>query len=113
MDKATYTFNKYAGVWGSITQGVKGFLSRSGKYLKKSTKLEPKPLTNTMKPIKDTRSFETVRGKVDTATSQRMLETQVNKSTWTGGKRPVSILNRDELLQRLAVEKEHRKLFGA
>lgn len=62
--------------------------------------------------IKNLKTFEALRGKVDTPTAQRMLETQLNKVRWSGGSRPVAVVSREELAKRLMIEKENRKLYG-
>lgn len=89
MDKAEQVFQKHAGVWSKIT-----------KVFKKTTKMPgyqgPKKIVTPQ-----LKKLERKVGKITSPRKQELVETHVNKTTWTGGKRPVTILNKEELARNV------------
>ena len=93
MDKAEIVFYKQAGLGTAIRAGYRYMKSAIGigkKYVQKSTKKNV-----SLKPI----------GQKTTPRQQMMREYQKNYKTWTGGKRPVSVLNKEELARRVVSDR--------
>ncbi len=102
--------NKVDNVFNKLAFNFEPFITFGKKYIKKAIKGDA--LKGTIPPIKNLQTFEALRGKINTPTAQRMLETQMNKTRWTGGVRPVTVLSKEELAKRVLIEKENRKLYG-
>jgi len=110
-DKATYVFEKYAaaGWWKKIIGLGKKELGKTTDYIRRELPGEIKPLTNMKKTnIKNMDDFVKVRGRIDSSTSQRMLEKQVAKPS---GQIPVSSpWDAKRKAEALAFAKEQRKM---
>lgn len=124
MDKATYVFEKYAaaGWWKNFGTKLKGLgesllssgkkeLGKSKGYIQKEFKGEIQPLTNMKKTqISSMNDFVKARGPINSSSMQGQLENTLNKTLWTGGKRPVSVMNKEELAKAVARERYMRKM---
>jgi len=115
MDKAEVVFEKLAGAkleaLKAFGKGLFGMGKAETKASMKFIKTKA-PYEGSMKiPISEPNKVKELMGKIDTPVKQRALETQVSKSTWTYGKRPVSVLSKEQLAENLAREK-YMKSYG-
>ena len=115
MDKAEIVFEKLAGPkWEAVKAFTKGLFGLGKTEMKASARFikTKAPYEGSMKiPMSESNKVKTLMGKIDTPVKQRALETQVSKSTWTYGTRPVSVLSKEQLLENLAREK-YMKSYG-
>ena len=94
MDKAEIVFEKLAGAkWEALKAFGKGLFGMGKAETKASMNFikTKAPYEGAMKiPVSEPNKVKAIMGKIDNPVKQRALETQVNKSTWTYGKRPYS-----------------------
>jgi len=98
MDKAETVFQKYAGVWGSIVKTFKK-TTKLPKY-EGPIKIQPTPRMNKVNKM--------YSGKGTAA--QVLREKHMSAELVTGGKLPVSVLNKKELAKNVVRDRYLKSL---